>query len=211
MISFQNKMRPKTPPPLAGRDKERGASTKGCQHGSGAIIALMLALTAFPVNAETAPDLLYLGGGFYDFDKHGPHTQAADFRMEYRDGISLLPLLADSFNSVEPFMQVHPTLGIEATARGAFFGGGGLALDIPFCHYGILTWNEDVGGFVSGNERPIGSIVEFRSQLELGARFDNGMRLTSYVSHISNAHIVARNPGSEIIGGYLAIPLTESQ
>jgi hypothetical protein len=117
-------------------------------------------------------------------------------------------LIADSFNSVEPFLQVHPTGGIEGNARGAFYGDAGVNLDIPFYRHGIFTWGEAAGVFDRGGDvMPLGSTIEFRSQLELGWRFDNQWRVTGFISHISNAHIAALNPGAEIAGVYVHVPV----
>jgi len=46
-----------------------------------------------------------------------------------------------------------------------------------------------------------------RSQLELGWKFDNDMRLSAYISHLSNVDTGDRNPGAEVLGGYLRVPV----
>ncbi len=155
------------------------------------------------------PDLVSLSLGAYDPNKPDAKRHSVDYRVEYRWGLSLLPLLSDSFNSVEPLFQVHPTLGIEGNTRGAFYGSGGLVMDIPFSEYGIITWGESVGGFIQGKDPcNMGSVFQIRSQLELGARFENQMRVTAFISHISNAYTGDTNPGAEIAGIYVHTPLS---
>ena len=175
---------------------------------------LVLALLSFFLpslaQAEEYPDTLSLGGGFYNFDKV-PRTERVsnDFRLEYRSGLSLLPLLSDSFNDADSVFQIHPTVGLEANTKGAVYASAGINLDIPFLYYGIFTWGETVGVFGVGDDvRPLGSILQFRSQVELGFRFENNLRITGFISHLSNAHIVDDNPGAEIVGVYMHVPLS---
>ncbi|MDR3423668.1 MAG: acyloxyacyl hydrolase [Alphaproteobacteria bacterium] len=172
-------------------------------------LALFGVLSPLPAAAAATPDYLSFGLGAYDFDKGDADRKSVDYRLEYESGVSLLPLITKSFNSVEPFLQAHPTLGFEGNTHGAIYANGGINFDIPFLRHGIFTWGEAAGAFARGNDaRSVGSVLEFRSQLELGWRFDNDLRMTGFISHISNAHLVDNNPGAEIAGIYLHVPLT---
>ena len=153
------------------------------------------------------PDLVSFSAGYFDFDKDEAHRQAADFRGEYRWGISLLPLISSYFNSWDPYVQFHPFAGVETTTLGQLYGLGGWAMDGYIGRHGIFTWSEGVGLYYPGNAVRLGSFVEFRSQAELGWRFDNEMRLTGQISHISNAGLTQRNPGAEIVGVYFHVPV----
>ena len=84
-------------------------------------ILLLLALLVSPCSALATEysDFVTLGGGGYNFDKHRDNRRSLDYRVEYAWGVSLLPLIADSFDSVEPFFQVHPVIGIEGNSLGA--------------------------------------------------------------------------------------------
>ncbi|MDE1901170.1 MAG: acyloxyacyl hydrolase [Alphaproteobacteria bacterium] len=106
-------------------------------------------------------------------------------------------------------MQLHPTVGFEGNGNGATYSSAGLDLDIPlFRHQIVFTWGESAGLYTRGNDpRWLGSPLEFRSQLELGWQFDNGYRLSGYISHLSNAGIAKANPGAEILGAYVHIPI----
>ena len=161
--------------------------------------------------AET-PDFISVGGGIYDFDKQMKGSQSGDYRFEYECGASLLSGFSTESAADDSFLQLHPVLGIEGNVHNAIYANGGLDLDVPFARHGILTWGEAVGFFGRGNDiRALGSAVEFRSQIELGWRFDNAIRLTGYISHISNAHLTNLNPGAEILGMYLHIPLRRAE
>ena len=157
----------------------------------------------------TSPDYLTLGVGSFDFDKHNADRRSADYRVEYEWGTSFLPPLFTDGNDQDTGIQLHPALGLEGNSRDAFYANGGLDLDIPlFWRHGIFTWGEAAGYFNRGDDpRALGSPIEFRSQAELGWRFATDVRLTAYISHISNAHLTSVNPGAEIVGAYLHLPL----
>jgi hypothetical protein len=169
---------------------------------------VVCALFAPPVHAAAAPDYLTFGGGAYDFDKYNNSRRSVDFRAEYQWGASLLPMLSHRFNSIDSFLQIHPVVGLEGNSNDAIYPNGGLNFDLGLGSHAVVTWGEAVGFFGRGDDpRSLGSIVEFRSQLELGWRFNNDVRVSGFISHISNAHLVSVNPGAEIAGGYVRIPL----
>ena len=163
-----------------------------------------------PATSNAAPvesDLVSLGAGYFDFTKDTQsHLQSADFRLEYRWGISLLPLISSYFKSWDNYVQFHPFVGAEFNSWGSAYGLGGFAMDAYITRNIIFTWSEGVGFFEPGDMRSLGSFIEFRSQAELGYRFDNDMRVSAQISHISNAGITKRNPGAEIAGLYVHIP-----
>jgi hypothetical protein len=148
------------------------------------------------------PDLISFGATYVDFDKSEPRTHSEDFRLEYRFGTPLLP----AQNSWLDF-GINPLAGVEFSTRSQLYGFGGLAFDFLFWKHLVLTESEAVGLFDSGDAKPLGSVIEFRSQLECGWRFDNDVRLTAVVGHISNAGLTHRNPGEEMAGGYLHVPV----
>ena len=149
-----------------------------------------------------APDLLSFGAGSVDFDKDNPRSKSAEFRLEYRTGFSLW----SAQNNWLDF-GIHPLVGGQVSTRGQLYGFGGFGFDIVLYRHYVITESEAVGLFDGGTARPLGSIIEFRSQLEAGYRFDNNIRLTAEISHLSNAGITKQNPGEEIIGGYVHVPL----
>ncbi|MFY9287217.1 MAG: acyloxyacyl hydrolase [Alphaproteobacteria bacterium] len=173
------------------------------------LLIILSVLVPFTARAEAPvkqPDLISFGGGYFDFDKDEPRKKSGDMRLEYRWGLSMLPLVSSYFNSWDKYVQFHPYAGVEFTTRGLAYVNGGWAMDAYIGRNFIFTWSEGVGFLHPGNTAPLGSFIEFRSQAELGYRFDNEMRLTAQISHISNAGITKRNPGAEIIGLYWHVP-----
>ncbi|MDP9127666.1 MAG: acyloxyacyl hydrolase [Pseudomonadota bacterium] len=153
------------------------------------------------------PDLVSFGINYMNFDKSQGNRKAADFRGEYRWGLSMLPLISPYFNRWDPYVQFHPYAGLEVTTLQQVYGSGGWAMDVYATKHLVFTWSEGVGLYWPGTAVRLGSFIEFRSMAELGWRFDNDVRLTAEVSHISNAKITRFNPGAEIAGVYLHIPV----
>jgi lipid A 3-O-deacylase len=158
-------------------------------------------------SSELSPmrtDLLSFGWTYVDFDKfNNLHEREDDFRLEYRFGA---PLLISEGNSFD--FGMNPLVGGEVSTQGQLYGFGGFAFNFLFWKHLILTESEAVGLFDSGNApRPLGSFIEFRSQVEAGWRFDNDMRFTAVIGHISNAGLTHQNPGEEMAGVYLHVPV----
>ncbi len=132
------------------------------------------------------------GAGMFDMLDNTEQNKAADFRAEWRGA---------------PFYYVFkPTVGFEATSDG---GGGvflGVEADWLIHDHWVFTPSFSVGAWGDGGGKEMGSVLEFRSQIEAGYRFDNGWRLTAAYGHISNAEIGDTNPGAEIGTIYLHIP-----
>ena len=141
--------------------------------------------------AEDEPDFLSLGTGWYDFNDD---RDAVDFRVEYRSDLKLLGF-------------VKPWAGFEFTSDGAAYGVAGVLTDIFFGRRLVLTPSFGIGAYADGTGKDLGHTVEFRSQLELGYRFDDWSRIALAVSHISNASLDENNPGTEIATIYYHIPI----
>ena len=181
-------------------------------------IVLILALVLlFPLSAQAArrtsvgdgtniPNLISLGVGWFDFTTNTPQKEAVDFRLEYRWGTSLLPITNDYFKNWDKYFQIHPFAGVETTSRAQLYGFGGFVFDVLLGRNVVFSPNVAVGLYNMGDGKRLGSFVEFRSALEAGWRFDNEMRLTGFVSHISNAGLTDLNPGANTVGAYFHIP-----
>lgn len=156
-------------------------------------------------NVLAAPATIALGVGYYDFNKRNVAQQdAVDFRLEYRAAYDMLQL-ANARNS---WIEIRPFGGVETTSDGALYGLGGFVFDIPLSKHIILSPNVGTGLYYRGDGKRLGSFVEFRSTFEAGYRFDNDMRLTGQVGHISNAGLTGFNHGVEIAGAYLHFPVS---
>ena len=136
----------------------------------------------------------YLSFGIGQWDV-ADDDDAADFRMEYRSGNKF-------------FWEIKPWVGLEATSDGSVWGGGGLLADLYVSPQIYLTPSFGVGLYGQGSsDKDLGSVIEFRSQLEAGYRFTNGHRVGLAFGHISNASIGDKNPGTNILNVYYHVPV----
>jgi hypothetical protein len=163
------------------------------------VLASVLLLSAGARAAETH-DLISFGYGYMNFDKSDERRQASDYRIEYRSGIAW---------QVSEQVGFHPAAVFEFTGHGMDFTGAGWAMDYDFLDHWLFTWSEDVGYLQHGNMHTMGGVLQFRSMGEVGYRFDNGIRLTAEASHISDANLTKINPGAEIVGGYVHVPIVD--
>ena len=139
------------------------------------------------------------GVGFLDVSETDEADEAVDFRAEYRPDLSLISL-------IEPWASLRPWVGLEMTSDLAIYGAGGLLVDIPIGPV-VVTPSAGLGLYGNGNGKDMGSILQFRTQLELGYRFENASRVSLAYSHISNADIAETNPGANILSVYYHMPL----
>ena len=142
---------------------------------------------------DSGTNLLGLSAGYYDI---GDDDGAADFRLEYRQGDPIL------------FNYLKPWLGLEVTSDLSVWGGGGFLLDIPLGEQFYLVPSIGVGLYTEGDsDKDLDYPIEFRSQLELGYKFENENRLGVAFGHISNAGMGDDNPGTEILSLYWHTPV----
>ena len=158
-----------------------------------AVCALVAGLVFATPAAADDPDFFVIGGGWYDFNDD---QDAVDFRAEYRSGYKI-------------FGAIKPWLGVEATTEEAIYGVGGVLMDLYFGRRWVFTPSFGAGFYADGNGKDLGHAVEFRSQLEIGYRFDDRSRISLAVSHISNASLGDSNPGTEIATIYYHIPIND--
>lgn len=161
---------------------------------AGAALGSALLLAGAPARAaswspRTEPNRLSLSGGFFDANDN---EEAAEFHLEYR------------FR--KGWWFVRPMVGVLATSDEAFYGYGGIYIDVPVSARWIVTPSFAAGGYDDGDGKDLGHAVEFRSQIELAYRFRNRVRISVGFSHISNASLDDKNPGTEIVSLTYAIP-----
>lgn len=141
-----------------------------------------------PQNGD--PSFITISGGYYDvFD----NEKAAELTAEWRAG--------------QMFWIFKPFAGAMVTTDAAVYGFGGILTDFYFGRRIVVTPSIAAGLYSDGDGKDLGSVIEFRSGLEIGWRFDNRARLSAAIYHISNASIGSSNPGTEIVSLGYSFPL----
>ena len=151
-----------------------------------------------PARADDDPPFVMAHGGLFGFER--PSTQTAEFGLAYRSDYKLWVL--------------KPHFGVLGTANGAFYGYGGLLMDVFFGNRVALTLSTAAGGWHEGDLKPprghpLGYPLEFRSGVDLAYRFDDRSRLGMGVYHISNAGLGKDNPGENTVEASYALPLAK--
>ncbi|MFZ5835119.1 MAG: acyloxyacyl hydrolase [Pseudomonadota bacterium] len=126
-------------------------------------------------------DLLAFSAAYFDVNQRD--EDAGEFRIEYR---------AD-----ERMWIFKPFGGAMATTDGALHGFAGVLIDIPLWDRIYVTPSFAPGLYHDGNGKDLFYTLEFRSQIEISYRFNNGHRLGASFNHISNANLGDDNPGVE--------------
>lgn len=163
-----------------------------------AAACVLLTLVGRPALAADAP-LVSLGVGGTDILNQQARA-AADFRLEFRSGLSLLPFF-------EAYFKVKPWAGLETTSRQSVWAGGGILVEIPLSQHWVLTPNIGLGAYGRSNGKNLGSSFEIRSTFEGGYVFDSGTRLVASFGHTSNAGVSKHNPGTEAAMLSIQLPL----
>lgn len=141
------------------------------------------------VNTEEK-SFLTIGGGYYDINDS---EDATELRLEWK-GRKFI-------------WGVKPIVGLMATTDAAIYGYAGIGWDLYFGRRIVATPSFAAGAYRDGKGKDLGSVVEFRSALELAWRFDNDTRLGLMFYHLSNASISSNNPGTEVLSLGLSVPL----
>lgn len=153
---------------------------------------LLCGFLAAPVPAlANDPDFLSVAIGAFDLVQD--NDKATEFRAEYR--------------SDKKIWIFKPFIGAMGTTDSAFYGYGGLLVDVYFGRRWVLTPNFAAGYYSKGDGLDLGHELEFRSSIELSYRFDNRTRLGVSFYHMSNASIGSDNPGTEVLSIVYSIPL----
>ncbi|WP_041795044.1 acyloxyacyl hydrolase [Pararhodospirillum photometricum] len=151
------------------------------------------------ISSNTMPrevDLLTFGAGMHNVwsdNEDDGKLRSALARFEYRPSYYL--------------WITHPIAGIEVTSKGATYLYGGFMADVRFGKHFIVSPSAAVGWYNQGDDREMGSPLEFRTGLEAAWRFDDGLRVGAAFHHLSNADLGESNPGVEEATLNVSLPI----
>lgn len=98
--------------------------------------------------------------------------------------------------------------GAEFGADGPFYSAAGVSRDWTMANDKIIITPSFGAGLYSagGSGKNLGSPVQFRSQIAVGTELSNGVRWQAALSHISNAGLGKKNPGTETVSVRASVP-----
>ncbi|MEM6454517.1 MAG: acyloxyacyl hydrolase [Acidobacteriota bacterium] len=96
------------------------------------------------------------------------------------------------------WIDLKPVIGATVGTDDNRWIYAGFRYDWELSEHWVVTPSFAVSLYDEGDEgKDLGGPIEFRSGIEIAARFANGHRLGLTLYHLSNARIYDRNPGSE--------------
>jgi lipid A 3-O-deacylase len=166
-----------------------------CIRTAACILAAAAAAYAIPAaqaqnKGADDPSFLAFSAGYFDINDD---FDAAEGRVEYRHRGKL--------------WIFKPFVGAMATSDQAAYGYAGVLVDVYLGRRWVVTPSFAPGLYRKGDGKDLGGAIEFKSQLEISYRFDDRSRLGLGISHMSNASIYDRNPGTETLFLTYALPL----
>lgn len=160
-----------------------------------AVILAVLIAGGISGGAATAcaddPDFLSFGGGWFDIVNRD--DDAGEARVEYRSDYR--------------FWLLKPFGGVMVNTDGGVHAYAGILSDFYFGRRIVISPSVAPGYYHKGDGKDLGHELEIRSQLEVAYRLDDRSRVGVAFSHMSNAGLGDRNPGSESLTVYYSIPV----
>ena len=155
-------------------------------------LVIPLLCTAIALNAqekEPAPSHLMIGPGLFDVDRTHPRPLV---QLEYRWEVNC--------------HHIRPLVSFFIAADGNFFVCGGLGYDIFLGKRVVITPSFAPGIYYHGHGKKLGFPINFRSAIEMSYIFKTQGRIGAQFNHISNAHMLMKNPGANSLILFYAIP-----
>jgi hypothetical protein len=153
------------------------------------VVALIVMLSAAPARAEPASFVFSLGQ--WGLRAHEPNEVAA--QLEYR--------------AATRWWWVRPVGGVLLSTEGTQIAFVGVVLEVPLPWHVVLAPGFAPGIRYVNGTRDLGSVVLFKSSVELTAPLVRGLRVGASFSHTSNAKLGHPNPGIETLLGVVQLDL----
>jgi hypothetical protein len=163
--------------------------TRGAALGC-ALLLVALVLVAPAVAGDLEPNERWVFG-FGKFDDAPGHSQ--NVHLEHRSAHELL-------GSWKQFEE------LDVTTDGGIFGGIGIYEDFRFTGSLVLTPRFGMGLYREGNDKDLGSLVEFRAGGNIAWRFPSGVEVGWMYEHLGNLGLSAHDPGAESFLWTVAVP-----
>jgi len=105
------------------------------------------------------------------------------------------------------YYGLRPIAGFHIDDESAIYGYAGFNWDLYLSDHVIFTPTASIGAYSQGDGQDLGHGLEFRTGIELAYELESKSRVGLQLTHLSNAGIGDRNPGTEILQVNYAFPL----
>ncbi|MCH9631671.1 MAG: hypothetical protein S4CHLAM37_16960 [Chlamydiia bacterium] len=143
------------------------------------------------------PNLLMFCGGAYNFTRSNSKHKTGALQLEFK---------GPSFFG-KKILKIKPFAALLGTFQGSLWLGAGVNFDINFSDWFVATLGFGPGLFYKGGGKDLGYPLEMRSSAEVAYRFKSKARFGVQFYHLSNASLARRNPGTEVLLLFYAIPI----
>jgi lipid A 3-O-deacylase len=116
-------------------------------------------------------------------------------------------LFAIEYNYVPIYMGLRPIAGFSIDTDSAMYGYAGFNWDFYLTDSILFTPTASVGAYTQGDGFDLGHALEFRTGFEFAYEMEDKSRIGLQLTHLSNASIGDKNPGTEILQLNYAYPL----
>lgn len=105
------------------------------------------------------------------------------------------------------FWGLVPSVGIAAALNGSAYLYHDLGREFAVGDTWYVRLSSGPGLFRNDGDIDLGSTLQFRTGIEVGARLRNKGRIGLVIHHLSNASTSSKNPGTETLTLLFAMPL----
>ena len=140
------------------------------------------------------PSHLMIGTGLFDVDRTRPVVMG---QIEYRWEVNC--------------HHIRPLAAFFMTTDTNFFVCGGLGYDIFIGRHFVITPSFAPGLYYHGHGKKLGFPLNFRSAIEVAFVLKDKARIGAQFNHISNAHMLYKNPGANTLYIFYAIPIPQKK
>ena len=143
----------------------------------------MTGLLASSAVAEPRTPEVALAAGYWGLRAHEPHELAV--QLELRPGVR--------------WWWLRPTAGFLFSSEGTQLVFGGVLLEIPI--WAGVTMSPGFAPAIRmvNGKRDLGSVLLFKSSVELAVPLTPGLRALLSFAHVSNGKLATPNPGIETL------------
>lgn len=166
------------------------------QRQSVLLLILSLMLFVSPVWADEAEAPVEKQKPEQAFDLSGPKWKVAAGYFDVLEGSGAAQFNLEYLHKTY-WQYFRPAIGVSLDNEGGLYTYAGGYAEFSILERWTFAPNFVAGAYFDGGSKSLGSVLQFRSGLEIDYNFDSGRSLGVAFNHISNASLGDKNPGAE--------------
>ncbi len=160
------------------------------------LFSLTLLILTISPSTLLAKETGFLGLSVGYYNILDGNNESISFRAEYRPAKSII------------FKQLKPWLSVQTTLNASLWGGAGLLWEFKPTPQIFITPSLGIGLYRHGRgDVDLSHPLQLRSQIEFAYSLKDKTRIALAFSHMSNAGLSHKNPGTEELSLYYYMPI----